>query len=59
MIAGAAELLGLVRLGAERLDDAVAGERLGADVRQLLERFLAAPRRPPHALAEPDRADTR
>ena len=36
-------LLGLVRLGAERLDDAVAGERLGADVRQVLERFLAAP----------------
>ena len=26
----------------------------GADVRQLLERLLAAPRRPPHALAEPD-----
>ena len=58
-IAGAPELLGLVRLGAERLHDAMAGERLGADVRQLLERLLAAPRRPPHALAEPDRADTR
>ena len=54
MVAGAVELLGLVRLGAERLDDAMAGERLGADVRELLERFLAAPRRPPHALAEPD-----
>ena len=47
-------LLGLVRLGAERLHDAMAGERLGADVRQRLERLLAAPRRPPHALAEPD-----
>ena len=42
-----------LRLGAERLDDAVPGERLGADVRQVLERLLAAPRRAPHPLAEP------
>ena len=39
---------------AERLDDAVARERLGADVRHVLERFLAAPRGAPHALPEPD-----
>ena len=37
----ALELRGLARLGAERLDDAVAGERLGGDVRHVLQRFLA------------------
>ena len=48
-----AEPLLLVSLRAERLDDAVAGERFGRDVRQLLELFLAAPRRAANALAEP------
>ncbi len=54
LIAGPVESLRLLRLVAERLDDAMAGEAFGADVRELLERFLTAPRRPPHALAEPD-----
>jgi hypothetical protein len=54
MIPGAAELPGFVRFGSERLDDAVAGKRLGADVRQLLERLLAAPGRAAHALSQPD-----
>ena len=38
----------------KRLDDAVAGERLGGDVRQVLELLLAPPRRAADALAEPD-----
>ena len=50
----AAEPRGLARFGAERLDDAMAGERLGGQVRDVLELLLAAPRRPPHALPEPD-----
>ena len=54
VIAGALELLAFVRLGAECLDDAVTGERFGAQMGQVLERLLAAPRRPAHALSEPD-----
>ena len=41
---GAFEALVLPLLGAERLHDPVAGERFGGDVRQVLERLLAAPR---------------
>ena len=40
-------------LGAERLDDAVAGERFGGDVREHLELFLRAPASPADALPEP------
>ena len=47
------ELVRLVLLGAERLDDAVAGERLGADVREVLQRLLAAARRLAKPLPEP------
>ena len=46
------EFLRLALLGAERLDDAVAGERFGTDVRDLRQRLLAAPRGPAHALAK-------
>ena len=45
--------LGLALFRAERLDDAVGGERFGAHVRHVLLRFLASPRRAPDALAEP------
>src|SRR4029077_7810068 len=48
------ELVRLFRLGAERLHDAVAGERLDAHVREMLERLLAAPRRPPYTPAKTD-----
>ena len=40
-------------LGAERLDDAMPGERLGRDVRHVLLRFLAPARDGADALAEP------
>ena len=49
----AAEARRLARLGAERLDDAMSREALGGQVRDVLELFLAAPRRPAHALPEP------
>ena len=49
-----AESIRLVRLRAERLDDAVAGERFGAEMREDAQRFLTPPRGPPHALAQPD-----
>src|SRR5258708_2075716 len=39
-------------LAAEGLDDAVAGEGLGGEMRQMLELFLAAARRSPDALPE-------
>ncbi len=48
-----AEPLRLPRLRAERLHDPVPGERLRAQVRQVLEFLLAAPRGPPHALPQP------
>ena len=40
----AAEPRGLARLGAERLDDAMAGERLGSQMGDVLHLLLAAPR---------------
>ena len=46
------ELRRLARLGAERLDDAMAGQRFGADVGHLFLRFLRAPRGAPHALPQ-------
>ena len=52
MVAGAAELLRFARLSRERLHDPMAGKRLRADVRDALERLVASPRRPAHALAE-------
>ena len=42
-----------MRFRAERLDDTVTGERLRGDVREPLQFLLAAPARPPHALAQP------
>ena len=54
MVAGATELRRLDVLRAERLHDAMTGERFGAQMRQRLERFLTPPRRPPHALTETD-----
>ncbi len=50
----ALELCALVGFGAKRLHDAMAGEGLDAQVRQMLERFLAAPCRPAHAPSETD-----
>ena len=41
-------------LRAERLHDAMAGEGLGGQVRQMLEMLLAAPGRSAHALPQPD-----
>ncbi len=52
VIAGAAEFLGLQVLGAECLDDAVAGECFRAQVRNLFERFLAPARGAAHALPQ-------
>ncbi len=51
-VGDALELRRLAPLGAERLDDAVAGERLGGDVRHVLLRFLAPARHGAHPLAE-------
>ena len=42
------------RSAAERLDDAVAGERFRRQMRQVLEMFLAPPRRAPDPLAQTD-----
>ena len=47
------ELAPLVPLRTERLDDAVSGERFGADMREHFQLLLAAPGRSPHALADP------
>ena len=47
------ELARLERLGAERFDDAMAGDGLGADVGHLFEGFLAAPSAPAYTLPEP------
>ena len=54
VIAGAVEFFRFVPLGAERFHDSVAREGFGAEMRNVLERLLAPPRRPAHALAEPD-----
>ena len=51
---GALELGRLAALGAERLDDAVAGEGFAGDVRHVLLRLLAPARHGAHALAEAD-----
>ena len=53
LIGGAAELAGLAVLGQERLDDAVSGEGFAGDVRQPLERLLAAVRHGAQPLAQP------
>ena len=45
--------LALALLRAERLDDAMRRERLGADVRHVLQRLLAPPRGAADALAQP------
>jgi hypothetical protein len=50
----ALEFRRFTRLGAERLDDAVPGEGLGRNVRDVLLRFLAPARDGADALAEPD-----
>src|SRR5439155_24165496 len=52
MVAGAAELAGLVRLRAKRFHNPVAGKRFGAQMRKRFERLLTASGRPPDALAE-------
>ena len=53
LVGRGAELRRLAALGQERLDDAVAGEGLAGDVRQPLERLLAAVRHGAQPLAEP------
>ena len=44
----------LAVFGAKRLHDAVCRKRFGADMRHVLLRFLAPPRRSPDALTEPN-----
>ena len=53
-LGGALEALALVLLGAEGLDDAMAGEGFGGDVRETLDGFLAAAGAAAHALPQPD-----
>ena len=53
MLQRVAEAAGLALFRAERLDDAVGGERFGAHVRHVFLRLLASARRAPDALAEP------
>ena len=53
-LGGALEALALVLLRAEGLDDAMAGEGFGGDVREALDGLLAAARAAAHALAQAD-----
>jgi len=51
-VRGRRETPRLLGLGANAFTDAVPGERLGGEVRQVLQLLLAAPGRAAHALAE-------
>ena len=54
-----AKAAGLALFGAERLDDAMGGEGLGADVRHHFLRFLASARRAADRVGRAGRADRR